>query len=203
VEVMEDVYECTSLDGPHCPWLNGDEDPTDSAAVVQRLLQQLLQPRPAKAATADSSTLSSSDSTDPSQSSPEGEDTAESNTLDLAALVQHLFQRARSGGKEGMNGEVGEGEEAEEVGGSDGGVGMEVDVGEEAEGEEEVEFELVAIEEDGETRPMTEEELQRFTREILAGNVHIEYDDEGEEEGEDGDPDEEGGQDLIDRAELL
>ena len=216
-----DVYECTSLDGPQCPWLNGDEEVDQGTLAVQRLIQQLMQQRTQHAKTSPDSLSSSSADPDASEggSAPAAVEGGEGDgggvatkgeAIDFAQLLQHFLERteaAKAREAEGTDPAVDADEDDEDdwmpsgdhvkasvlAGGSylqdegqAGGVEGEVQGDEEA-SDEEVEYEVVAIGEDGEERPMTDEELQHFTEQVMAGNIHIQYEDEedaGEAEGQ-------------------
>ena len=203
------VYECTSLDGPACAWLNGDDEPTDNAAAVQRIIQQLL--RKSQPAQRVASVTPNGAAGAETEEQREGE-----QTVGLVELMEQLLGQASAEESSEVGQSDGESRGTEEgVGGgpatSDGvrlqvtdgaaegeegyAVEWEVVEGESGDGgwgeggDDGVEYELVAIGEDGETRPMTDEEMEAFTQQVLAGNVHINYgeDDEeeqGEEEGE-------------------
>ena len=185
-----DVYECTSLDGPSCAWLNGDDDLADNAAAVQKIIHQLL--RTAK------STTAASDASSDAAEDTSGEQGEGQPVVGLVELVQQLLGHTTGQG-EAAGEDAGDGRGTEDgvAGGEaamDGTAGEVIDAAGEEEGEslvvewevvddgsEEVEYELVAIGQDGEARPMTDEELEEFTQHVLAGNVHIDYGDEHDE----------------------
>ena len=212
------VYECTSLDGPSCPWLSGDDDDlSDSAATVQRLLRQLIQKtaqqqqqqqsaapgtesEPADAASvAQSGDAASEQPTAASADAPQ--------SLKLEELIQHLLRGAPTAPQSQSPDAAADSDSAEppltaessEAAQTmfldDGEDGLDVEIGG-AGGAAETEYELLTVGEDGETRPMTHAEMQVFTQEILAGNVHIEYeqdeDDDDEDAEEDGEDEERG-----------